>query len=212
MGTLMQMRILVVHPGVLIQVADRTRALARRRQPHLYQDNIRRPSCTRIQDTQYNRTITTISHSSLLPIQLRRPMRLSYPCGALRTSHLARPLPSLRRRRHLRASGRTHCLLHPCPLALHRPWLPPLLYLRLRLRISRHQWNRQVQHHKRLLKVSLIGGLGCRLSVSSANQLLDFRVQELVVHVMGSEIWVHFWRIGVYESLKLERPCFCSLI
>jgi hypothetical protein len=194
-GILVGMRIRVVHPGALIQVADRTRALARRRQ-HRYRDNNRLPTRTRIRDTLYHRTITTIYRSSSLQLT---PRRLSCPCGPPRTSHLARPRPSLHRHRHLRPSGRAHRLLHPCRPALRRRWLPPLLYLRLRLRVSLHQ-----QHRKR------VGVRGCRRSVSSAHPLLDFRVQGLVVdHVTGSEIWVHFWRIGVMlESLKWHVPVF----
>jgi len=195
----MQMRIHAVHPGALIQVGDQTRALARRRQ-HRYRGNNRRPTRTCIRGTQYNLTITNISHSSLPPIPLRRPMDHSCLCGAPRTSHPARPRPSLRRRRHLRPSGRAHRLLHPCRLALRRPWLPPVLYLRMRLRISRHQRHRHVQRLKRPLRASPIRVRDCRRSVSSANHLLDFRVRGLVVHVMGSEIWVHFWRIGVMHE------------
>jgi len=115
-GTLVGMRIRVVHLGALIQVADRTRALARRRQ-HRYRDNYQLHTRTHIRDTRYNHTITTISRSSL---QLT-PRRLSCPCSAPRTSHPARPRPSRHRHRHLRPSGRAHRLLHPCRLALRRP-------------------------------------------------------------------------------------------
>ncbi len=191
-GTLVRMRMCVVHLGALIQVADRTRALAHRQQ-HRNRDNNRRATRTRVWDTRHSRTITTISRSSLPLNPLRRPMRTSCPCGAPRTSHPARLRPSLHRRRHRRPSERAHHILHPCRLALRRLWLPPLLYLLL---LPLHQQHCHVQHHKRPLRASLIRGRGCRRPVSSGN-LQDFRVQGLVVHATGNEIWVHFWRIGV---------------